>query len=182
MNGPQHDPRGPFTVEIADRAHPVTQGLNDFETNDELYTCLVGDAPIHLLAHAKSKVDGKHHPMAFVRDYGKGRVFLTTLGHDVQAFTNSSVPDLMRRGCAWAAGLTPVPSPAAPAEPKKSAAAPDAPEPVGHVEVLDRLGESHDLVAGLAGAPEHVLRQGRWRLPRPRSSQAPRLYGLSVCH
>jgi type 1 glutamine amidotransferase len=43
--------------------------------------------------------------MAFVRDYGKGRVFLTTLGHDVKAMTNSSVPQLMRQGCIWAAGF-----------------------------------------------------------------------------
>lgn len=103
--GPQHDPRGPFTVEIVDRAHPVTRGLGDFVTDDELYTCLVGETPIHLLAHAKSRVDQQYHPQAFVRDYGKGRVFLTTLGHDVRAFTNHpAVGQLIRQGTAWAAG------------------------------------------------------------------------------
>ena len=105
---PQHDRRGPFAVRIVDKAHPVTRGLSDFETEDELYTCLTGDAPIHLLADATSKVDKRDHPMAFVRDYGKGRVFLTTLGHDVKAFTNACVPQLMRQGCAWTAGLPPV--------------------------------------------------------------------------
>jgi type 1 glutamine amidotransferase len=107
---PQHDPRGPFTVRVLDKTHPITRGLNDFETEDELYTCLTGDAPIHLLAEATSKVDKKDHPMALVREYGKGRVFLTTLGHDVKAFTNSCVPQLMRQGCAWTAGLAPVAS------------------------------------------------------------------------
>lgn len=102
---PQHDPRGPFTVHIVDKDHPITRGLADFETDDELYTCLMGDAPIHIVADANSKVDKKDHPMAFVREYGKGRVFLTTLGHDVKAFTNSSVPQLIRQGCTWAAGL-----------------------------------------------------------------------------
>ena len=106
-NGPQHDPRGPFTVRIVDRSHPVTQGISDFETDDELYTCLVGDKPIHLLAQARAKVDGKDHPMAFVCDYGKGRVFLTPLGHDVKAFTHAGVPQLLRQGCAWAAKLPP---------------------------------------------------------------------------
>jgi len=103
-NGSQHDRRGPFTVEIVDKNHAVTRGLSDFETDDELYTCLVGDAPIHLLAQAKSKVDQQNHPQAYVRDYGKGRVFLTTLGHDVKAYTNSVVPQLIRQGTAWAAG------------------------------------------------------------------------------
>jgi type 1 glutamine amidotransferase len=104
---PGHDPRGPFTVRIADRQHPVTRGLEDFETDDELYTCLTGDAPIRLLAAAKSKVDGREHPMAFVRHYGRGRVFLTTLGHDVKAFTCSRVPQLLRQACLWTAGLEP---------------------------------------------------------------------------
>jgi len=103
--GRQHDPRGPFRVQITDTNHPVTRGLADFDTDDELYTCLKGDAPVHLLAEAKSKVDGKNYPQAFVHQYGKGRVFLTTLGHDVKAWTNSpAVGELVRRGCAWAAG------------------------------------------------------------------------------
>lgn len=105
---PQHDPRGPFMVNIVDKDHPVTRGLADFQTDDELYTCLTGDAPIHILADANSKVDKKDHPMAFVREYGKGRVFLTTLGHDVKAFTNSSVPQLIRQGCAWVADGPPI--------------------------------------------------------------------------
>ena len=102
----QHDPRGPFTVRIVDKDHPVTHGVTNFGTDDELYTCLTGDAPIHIVADANSKVDKQDHPMAFVRDYGKGRVFLTTLGHDVKAFTNSCVPQLIRQGCAWAAGAS----------------------------------------------------------------------------
>ena len=102
---PQHDARGPFKVHIVDQSHPVTKGLSDFETDDELYTCLTGDVPIHVLAEAPSKVDKKEHPMAFVREYGQGRVFLTTLGHDVRAFTNSSVPELLQQGCAWTAKL-----------------------------------------------------------------------------
>lgn len=103
-----HDPHGTFRVEIADADHPITRGLKGFDTIDELYTCLAGDAPIHVVAQAKSKVDGKDYPMAFVLNYGKGRVFHTVLGHDVKAYTNSpALGELMRRGCAWAAGLTP---------------------------------------------------------------------------
>jgi type 1 glutamine amidotransferase len=100
-----HDPRGPFTVRIVDGEHPVTRGLKDFETDDELYTCLVGDAPIHLLAQARSRVDHKEHPMAFTREYGRGRVFLTTLGHDVKGYTNVCTAQMLRQACAWAAGF-----------------------------------------------------------------------------
>jgi type 1 glutamine amidotransferase len=100
-----HDPYGKFRVEISDTNHPVTRTLKSFETTDELYTCLTGDRPIQIIAKATSVVDHQDYPMAFVRTYERGRVFLTTLGHDVTAITNSSVPELMRRGCAWAAGL-----------------------------------------------------------------------------
>lgn len=107
---PAHDPKGPFHVNIIDTEHAITKGLQSFDTDDELYTCLAGERPITLLATARAKVDGKDHPMAFVFNYGKGRVFHTALGHDVAAITNSNVAELFRRGCAWAAGLPPVPS------------------------------------------------------------------------
>lgn len=103
-----HDPRGPFEVEITDAEHPITRGMEAFETDDELYTCLTGDRPIKILATARSKVDGKDYPMAFVLTYGKGKVFHSVLGHDVKAICNPNVAELFRRGCAWVAGLVPV--------------------------------------------------------------------------
>lgn len=102
-----HDPRGPFRVNITNAEHPVTRAMQSFETDDELYTCLTGNRPIELLATARSKVDGKEYPMAFVLNYGKGRVFHCLLGHDVKAIRKAA--ELFRRGCAWAAGLAVVP-------------------------------------------------------------------------
>jgi len=101
-----HDPRGPFNVRITDPAHPIAAGLKDFETTDELYTCLEGDVPIQVLAQATSKVDKLDYPIAFVLQPGKGRTFHCVLGHDVQAF-NDATGTLFRRGTAWAAGLAP---------------------------------------------------------------------------
>jgi type 1 glutamine amidotransferase len=104
----QHDPYGPFRVEFSKPGHPIAEGLTDFGTQDELYTCLIGDHPIELVAQAKSKLDGKYYPMAFTSKYGQGRTFHCTLGHDVKALTTPGVQELYRRGCAWAAGLEPV--------------------------------------------------------------------------
>ena len=103
-----HDPFGVFRVEIANKEHPITKGMQPFETTDELYTCLAGDRPIDVLATSRSKVDEKDYPMAFAFSYGKGRVFHSPLGHDAAAFSNPGAAELMRRGCAWAAGLDPV--------------------------------------------------------------------------
>lgn len=104
-----HDPRGPFRVNITEMPHPITQGMKSFEIEDELYTCLTGDRPVDMLATARSKVDGKNYPMAFAFNYGKGRVFHSALGHDVKAIRNPGAAELFRRGCAWAATMTPFP-------------------------------------------------------------------------
>jgi len=100
-----HDPRGRFRVNIVDPEHPITKGMKAFDTDDELYTCLAGEAKIHVLAAATSKVDKKDYAMAFVLTVGKGRVFHCPLGHDVKAFVAPAVRELFRRGTAWAAGL-----------------------------------------------------------------------------
>ena len=63
--------------------------------------------PITVLAQATSKVDRQAHPMAFVLEVGRGRVFHSPLGHDVKAFGPATL-ELFRRGVAWAAGLPPV--------------------------------------------------------------------------
>ncbi len=104
----QHDPYGPFRVELVRPEHPVVRGMADFDTQDELYTCLTGNTPIEVVAQAKSKVDGQYYPMAFLARYGQGRTFHCVLGHDVKALSVPGVQELYRRGCAWAAGLTPV--------------------------------------------------------------------------
>lgn len=103
-----HDPYGPFLVEITGVDHPITKGMKSFETADELYTCLfTSGRPVEVLAKATSTVDKKDYPMALVNHYGKGRVFLCVLGHDVKALSPQAVQDLYRRGTAWAAGLPP---------------------------------------------------------------------------
>ena len=99
-----HDPHGKFTVVPVNDKHPITLGMKPFETTDELYTCLAGNTPIEILASARSTVDQKDYPMAFVLQYGKGRVFHSPLGHDVQALDNEAVGTLFRRGAIWAAG------------------------------------------------------------------------------
>jgi uncharacterized protein len=100
----QHDPRGKFTVNITAVDHPITRNMEDFETVDELYTCLIGDTPIEVLATAVSVRDGKTYPIAFVLNCGKGRVFHCALGHDPLAFEAKDVAEMYRRGCVWAAG------------------------------------------------------------------------------
>jgi len=102
-----HDPRGPFQVHIVQKDHPITRGMKDFQADDELYVCLTGQRSVEVLATAHSKITNKDHPMAFVFEYGKGRVFHTPLGHDVRAIEMPGVAELIRRGCLWTARKLP---------------------------------------------------------------------------
>lgn len=99
-----HDPRGPFTVKITDKQHPITRGMDDFQADDELYVCLTGDRKMDVLATARSKVTGKDYPMALTMTLGKGRVFNTPLGHDGRAVQIPGTAKLLQRGCLWSAG------------------------------------------------------------------------------
>ncbi|MBI2826393.1 MAG: ThuA domain-containing protein [Planctomycetia bacterium] len=127
-----HDPYGPFRVDVADAEHEITRGLKPFETTDELYYRQQGDEPIHVLATAHSRDTGRDEPMAFVYDYGKGRVFQTVLGHDAAAIRNPGTAALVRRACAWAAGRKPLAAAAPdalPSDASKKASVPAQPAP-----------------------------------------------------
>ncbi|HVW02769.1 MAG TPA: ThuA domain-containing protein, partial [Planctomycetaceae bacterium] len=102
-----HDAYGKFTVEIENPEHPITRGLEAFETTDELYFRQQGDEPIDVVAKAKSQITGQWEPMAFVYPYGKGRVFQTVLGHSAESLQTPGTAALLRRGAAWAAGREP---------------------------------------------------------------------------
>ena len=99
-----HDAYGKFIVEIAAPDHPITQGMEPFETIDELYFRQQGEEPIEILATAKSNVTGRDEPMAFVYQYGTGRVMQTVLGHAAESLRTPGVVELIRRSAAWVAG------------------------------------------------------------------------------
>ncbi len=89
-------------VKIADRAHPITQGVQDFEIHDETYGGLYTASDAHVLLrtdHPRNSPD-----IAWTKDYGRSRVFYLMLGHDSKAWANPSYPRLLAQGIRWAAG------------------------------------------------------------------------------
>jgi uncharacterized protein len=99
-----HGPRGVFKARVVDSASPITQGIQDFEQDDELYAKLQGDEPIHVLMEADSDWSKRTEPLAFTLSYGQGRVFHHTFGHDPKAINTPAVKTLIVQGTAWAAG------------------------------------------------------------------------------
>ena len=109
-NGGHHGPQHPFAVIVRDEEHPITKGMPRewLHENDELYDLLRGPGEnMHILATAfadKAKGgSGRHEPMIFTIEYGKGRVFHTPMGHGVDSQECVGFIVTLQRGTEWAA-------------------------------------------------------------------------------
>ncbi len=98
-----HGPRSVFEANIVNKDHPITEGMEDFKIFDELYAKLQGSGDINVLVTADSDWSGGTEPLAFTKEYGKGKVFHDAFGHDRKAIMNPSHQKLLIRGCEWAA-------------------------------------------------------------------------------
>jgi type 1 glutamine amidotransferase len=120
--GSGHGDYHEFTVRIVDHEHPITAGLADFRTWDELYhrLALMAGASYTVLATAYSapekKGSGRDEPMMLVTRFGAGRIFHQVLGHvwphdyggaykgyTLASFENEGFQRSLLRGSEWAA-------------------------------------------------------------------------------
>jgi type 1 glutamine amidotransferase len=106
MDGQKHEQSGwdhdqDIPVAIADKQHPITKGLKDFQIHDEVYNKYWTDPKVKVLLttnHPKNDPE-----LAWVHQYGKARVFYLMLGHDSKAWQNPSFHEIFVRGIRWAA-------------------------------------------------------------------------------
>jgi len=103
-----HPHVGDYTVRLRDFASPIVKDVPaTFAYNSEQYYMMV-DPGIHWIADAEYSWEGRvtAMPVAWIRPWGKGRVFYCALGHAPDEF--SRFPAAMRltlNGLLWAAGV-----------------------------------------------------------------------------
>ncbi|QUD90402.1 ThuA domain-containing protein [Phenylobacterium montanum] len=123
-----HPPIAPYRVSVADPDHPLVQGVEPFDADDELYLSeCYGD--LHVLldtefegeatGFVESRWEKARRPVFYIHGVGEGAVLYLTLGHcrghyDMRPLIDFyPVPekgawalpvfyDLLRRGLAWA--------------------------------------------------------------------------------
>lgn len=88
-----------FTVQVANKKHPVTKGVKDFEIFDETYKgyyIAPGTEPL-LTTTEKSS----NPVVGWTWKYGKARVVTLQSGHDTPTFQNENFRKLLRQSVEW---------------------------------------------------------------------------------
>jgi type 1 glutamine amidotransferase len=108
-----HDKYGTYEVVVLDPTHPTTLGLaSRFAVTDEPYLVDQRDpAATVLIATAEPRHDNAGRlrpgpdPQVWVKSYDKGRIFVTTFGHDAAVQESEPFMTLLHGGIRWAGGL-----------------------------------------------------------------------------
>ncbi len=107
-----HGPQEPIAISFTEKTHPIVQTLTDWTTiKEELYNnvkSIDGSLP---LARGKQLVKQKDgttkevvYDVAWANQFGKARVFSTTIGHNNETVGDARYLNLLTRGLLWACG------------------------------------------------------------------------------
>ncbi len=99
-----------YRVSMTDPAHPLVDGIADFDVSSEQYYLHVDPANQVLATTTVPGVAWYHDangpvemPVAWTRAWGHGRVYYNALGHKADVIASGPALEMIRRGTLWAA-------------------------------------------------------------------------------
>ena len=115
INHPWHQK---IRVRVEDRTHPISRHFPaEFEITDEIYQVdrydrskvrvLMGmdTSSVDMTKQGVKRTDGDF-ALAWVREFGKGRVFTCLLGHRPEVWDNPNIQKMWLEAFRWAVGIT----------------------------------------------------------------------------
>ncbi|MCS7254422.1 MAG: ThuA domain-containing protein [Armatimonadota bacterium] len=90
-----------MNIKIADKEHPITRGMSDFEVIDETYKGYWVSPRVKILL--TTDCPQNEPSIAWTNEYGKARVVYIQLGHGPEAYRHASYRQLLKRSLLWAA-------------------------------------------------------------------------------
>ena len=103
------------SIKIIDKSDPITQGLKDFNLKKTEQYYMLLDPNIKVLAISEfdrekyekpkieeNKLTGSTMPVVWKKNYGKGRIFYSSIGHHLTEFEVPEVMTMQMRGFRWA--------------------------------------------------------------------------------
>jgi len=91
-----------FRIHIADPKHPVTRGIQDFDTHDETYKWFDVSEQCHPLLTTDEPESNK--VIAWAKTYQGARVVYIQSGHDHFAYENANYEQILKQAIRWVAG------------------------------------------------------------------------------
>ncbi len=101
-----------YEVKIYDSEDYITNGISDFKINGSEQYYMMIDPNVKVLAVSEfklnnwptneNKIKGSFMPVIWKKNYGKGRVFYSSIGHYLREFEIPEVLTMQMRGFRWA--------------------------------------------------------------------------------
>lgn len=102
-----HPPYGQATTRMEALTHPITRGVRDFDSQDEVYSDLSLARSVDVLASSRV-TESDWMPTVWVREWQGAKVCVDALGHDVNSLSQPDHQRLIRQAIDWLMPARPI--------------------------------------------------------------------------
>ena len=95
-----HPPFAKFSVDVVNKNHPITAGVESYEIEDEQHLLHCDYDRVELLLISQGR-DGRQSVSGWAYEYGKGRVVYLPHGHTLEVLRHPTSQQLLHNAIRW---------------------------------------------------------------------------------